>query len=250
VPAVQGLLLVEMVGFPVLVVVLVIVGFRLASGAINRHPLNRRIDGIEVGSADRIVDAGLIPWPNVIDALTVVKVDGDVEWTEEHPTAGENPFAEVLGLKAPINPGRFRPNLMYGERHGRQVFIRLGIDETRRSGFSNRHLRQITVLRVMSPVFELHGGGGILRVDTEGPAELEAMVAALSPSPDVWDGLRVVGGPDGVVADRPVPTRVRVQCQWPYDLWLLERIAARIDVPALPAVRLGGSYRVPYGIGR
>src|SRR5690348_15131936 len=139
----QPLLLIEILGFPIVVIVLVLVGFRVASWSINRNPLNGRIDGVAIGSAASIVDAGLMPWPNVLDALTIVKVDRDVEWTEDHPTAGENPFAEALGLKAPILTGRFQPNLMYGDRHGRQVFIRIGIDETRRSGLTNRHLRQI-----------------------------------------------------------------------------------------------------------
>jgi hypothetical protein len=72
----------------------------------------------------------------------------------------------------------------------------------------------------------------------------------LGPSPDVWDGLRVVGGSEGLVATRPVPRRVRVQFQWLYDLWLVERIADSLNAPALEPARLGRSYVVPYGLGK
>jgi len=130
------------------------------------------------------------------------------------------------------------------------VFIRTGIDETYRSGITSRHLRQITVLRVGVPVFGLVGESGALRAGPGAPEALFALERALHPSPDVWDGLRVVGGLEGIVATRPVRRRVRVQFQWLYDLWLVERIADLLQAPALHPTRLGRSFIVPYGLGR
>ena len=43
---------------------------------------------------------------------------------------------------------------------------------------------------------------------------------------------------------------MRVQFQWLYDLWLVERIADSLNAPALEPARLGRSYVVPYGLGK
>jgi hypothetical protein len=241
--AVPPLLLIEVVGFPLAVIALVAVLWRLSWRRYDRNPLNRRVEGVPVGSAADLVDAGSIPWPNMLDVLTVVRVDGDAERTADHPTAGDNPFAEVLGLRSPYTTKQ-EPNLMYGERHGHQVFIRMGIDETRRSGMTRRHMREITVVRAETPVFELRGEGGTLSFEPGAPAGIRAVVEPLAPAPGVWDELRVVGGAAGIVATRPLEGR------WLYDLWLLERMAASLAAPALPPARLGPSFKVPYGLGR
>jgi hypothetical protein len=229
------------------VAVLVVVMLGLRTRSIRNHPLNNPTPGIGVGAARQITDASSIGWPSLLDALSTVQVDPD----RHDPDCGpENSVAETLGLYSPVLDGRFQPNLIYGTRHGRQVFIRIGIDETYRSGITNRHLRQITVLRVGVPVFALVAGCGVLRVEAGASEALLAVERALHPSPDVWDGLRVVGGPEGIVASRPVPRRVRVQFQWLYDLWLVERIADSLYAPALQPTRLGRTYIVPYGLGR
>jgi hypothetical protein len=240
-------LILEVVGFAVAVLVLVVVIFRLQARPIRDHPLNNPVPGIEVGSAAQITDAGSIGWPSLLDALSTVRVNPDPDDRNPGP---ENSVAETLGLKAPTVVGRFQPNLIYGTRHGRQVFIRIGIDETYLSGFSTRHMRQITVLRVEVPDFELVCEDGLVRAESDAPVALRAVLHALRPSPDVWDGLLVVGGPEGIVANRPVPHRVRVQFQWLYDLWLVERIADSLHASALPPARLGRSYLVPYWLGR
>jgi hypothetical protein len=237
----------EVVIFPIAVLVLVVVIFRLQARPIRDHPLNNRVPGIEVGSAAQITDAGSIGWPSLLDALSTVRVNPD---SDDRNPGPENSVAEMLGLKAPTVVGRFQPNLIYGTRHGRQVFIRIGIDETYLSGFSTRHMRQITVLRVEVPDFELVCEDGLVRAESDAPVALRAVLHALRPSPDVWDGLLVVGGPEGIVASRPVPHRVRVQFQWLYDLWLVERIADSLHASALPPARLGRSYLVPYWLGR
>jgi hypothetical protein len=240
----------QIVVFPLAVVVLVYVLFRLQTRPIRDHPLNNPVPGIETGSAAQITDAGSIGWPSLLDALSTVRVDADKSDRDSGP---ENSVAETLGLQAPTVVGRFQPNLIYGVRHGRQVFIRIGIDETYLTGLTTRHMRQITVLRVDVPVFEFVGERGVLRPEPEEadvPAGLRAVLHALRTSPDVWDGLLVVGGPEGIVATRPVPHRVRVQFQWLYDLWLVERIADVLQAPALPSARLERSYLIPYWLGR
>jgi hypothetical protein len=242
--------IVEIVVVPLAVVVLGSLLLRAQTRPIRDHPLNNPVPGIETGSAAQITDAGSIGWPSLLAALGTVRVGPDKSDRDPGP---ENSVAETLGLQAPNVVGRFQPNLTYGVRHGRQVFIRIGIDETYLSGFTTRHMRQITILRVEVPAFELVGERGVLRpepAEAVVPAALRAVLLALGPSPDVWDGLVVVGGPEGIVASRPIPHRVRVQFQWLYDLWLVERIADSLHAPALPPARLGRSYLVPYWLGR
>lgn len=240
----------EIVLFPLAVVALVYVLLRVQTRPTRDHPLNNPVPGIETGSAAQIADAGSIGWPSLLDALSTVRVDPD---ESDRGPAPENSVAETLGLQAPTVVGRFQPNLIYGVRHGRQVFIRIGIDETYLTGLTTRHMRQITVLRVEVPAFELVGERGVLRpesAEADVPAALRAVLHALRPSPDVWDGLLVVGGPEGIVASRPVPYRVLVWFQWLYDLWLVERIADSLHAPALPSARLDRSYLIPYWLGR
>ncbi len=235
---------------PLVVIVLGYLLFRLQGRPIRNHPLNNPVPGIQTGSAAQIADAGPIGWPSLLTALSTVRVDPGNGDRDPGP---ENSVAEMLGLQAPTAASRFEPNLIYGVRHGRQVFIRIGIDETYLSGFTTRHTRQITVLRVDVPAFELVGEHGVIRPESgaaEVPAALRAVLHPLRPSPDVWDGLLVVGGPEGIVASRPVPHRVRVQFQWLYDLWLVERIADVLHAPALPPARLDRSYLIPYWLGR
>jgi hypothetical protein len=227
--------------------VIVVMVLYVHTRSIRDHPLNNPTPGIGIGSAAQITDAGSIGWPSLLDALSTVQAEADQQDRDE---GAENSVAGTLGLYSPMVVGRFQPNLIYGTRHGRQVFIRLGIDETYRSGIPGRHLRQITVLRVGVLAFTLVVGAGALRVTAGASEALLSVGRALQPSPDVWDGLRVVGGPEGIVASRPIPRRVRVQFQWLYDLWLVERIADSLQAPALHPIWLGRSFIVPYGLGR
>jgi hypothetical protein len=238
--------IVQIVVFPLAVIVIAYVLLRMQTRPVRDHPLNNPVPGVQVGSAAQIADAGSIGWPSLLDALSV---RGDPDRSDRDP-GPENSVSERLGLTAPTVVGRFQPNLIYGTRHGRQVFVRIGIDETYLSAFSTRHMRQITVLRVEAPDFELAGADGLVRPESEVPVAIRAVLEALRPSPDVWDGLIVVGGPEGIVASRPIPHRVRVQFQWLYDLWLVERIADALHASALPPARLGKSYLVPYWLGR
>jgi hypothetical protein len=155
-------LIVEAVGFPLAVIVVVVLGLRYGSRSVSRHPLNNRSGGGPIRASAEIVDAGCVAWPDLLDALAAKQMDPDEESLRDDPEAGENGIANILGLRSPVQSGRFRPNLMYGARAGRQVFIRLGIDETLRSGFGTRRLRQTTVLRVGASSFTLRGIDGVL----------------------------------------------------------------------------------------
>jgi hypothetical protein len=159
----------------------------------------------------------------------------------------------MLGLRSRIadNTSVMEPHVFWGERAGRQVLVRVGPDEKLEGSttmFSNRHLRAISVVRVGVPEFELRGEDGRLRVEGEAPGKVTDLVGELSPSPEVWRDLLVRGGPEGIVATRP--SFADVLNLWLYDLWLAERIADRLDAPALPAARIGPAWKVPYGLGR
>ena len=231
---------------PLAAIALLVVLVRAQGRPVRGHPLNNPSPGVEVGSAAQIRDAGSVGWPSLLDAMTVRAGADD----SEPDATRENSIAARLGLQAPKPASRFQPSLFYGTRHDRQVFIRIGIDETYLPGILTRHLRQISVVRAEVPEFELAGKRGVLRADSAVPEALRDVLRVLRPAPDLWEDLLVVGGPEGIVATRPVPQRVQVRLQWLYDLWLIERIADRLHAPALPTARLGESYLIPYGLGR
>jgi hypothetical protein len=230
---------------PLAVLVLLVLMYRLQARPARQHPLNQPVAGVEVGSEELISDAGAIGWPSLLDAMTVPG-----EAAESGNGSDSNSVAERLGLLAPGAASRFQPNLIYGTRHGRQVFVRIGIDETYLPSLTTRHIRQITVVRAETPEFELVSKGGVLRADSEVPEALRSLLRGLHPSPEIWQEVVVVGGPEGIVATRPAPQRIRIRFQWLYDLWLLERIAESLQAPGLPTARLGQSYLIPYGLGR
>ena len=98
--------IVEIVVFPLAVLVLVYLLLRLQTRPVRDHPLNNPVPGIETGSAAQIADAGSIGWPSLLDALSTVRVDPD---TSDRDPGPENSVAETLGLQAPTVVGRFQP---------------------------------------------------------------------------------------------------------------------------------------------
>jgi hypothetical protein len=56
-------------------------------------------------------------------------------------------------------------------------------------------------------------------------SEVDAFVAGLAPAPSVWREVTVEGGPDGILARRPVTAHPQ---GYIYDLWLVERLADRL----------------------
>ena len=240
-----------------LVIMAVLAGWGMRSRTRRRRarasPLSRRIEGVAIGSAATIADGGQVPWENLLDALAIAP--------ENHgPGPDGKPWDEgygatMLGLRSRISDATeiAEPHVFWGERSGGQVFIRIGVDEKGEGGelYSNRRLRQITVVRAALPAFELLGEDGAFSPAPGSAAVPEAAVAffsSLAPSPEVWHRLRLVAGPEGIVATRPLVDDYL--SGWIYDLWLCERLALVLGAPALPAKRIGPAWKVPYGLGR
>jgi hypothetical protein len=55
--------------------------------------------------------------------------------------------------------------------------------------------------------------------------EVHVEAPGLAPAPVVWRDLVVEGGPDGILARRPVTAHPQ---GYVYDLWLVERLADRL----------------------
>jgi hypothetical protein len=160
----------------------------------------------------------------------------------------------MLGLRSQLASGTAEgaeAHFYWGERANRQVFVRLGADEKAEGDMlmSNRVLRQITVVRAGCETFELIGEAGRLTVVAGTlPPAAAAVLAGLSDAPDVWDRLRVVAGPEGIVANRPLLDHG--VNGWLYDLWLLERLAGMTGAAPLARRRIGPAWTAPYGAGR
>jgi hypothetical protein len=162
-------------------------------------------------------------------------------------------MARMLGLRSRMSSATelLEPHVFWGERGGRQVHVRLGPDEKIAGGttmLSNRHVRLITVVRAELPEARIVAHDGTLRDEGRGSAEIAGLLAGIGSSPDAWDGVRVVCGPDGAVASRPAVTDAIHG--WLYDLWLCERLADGLAAPALPPVDVGPGWTIPYGLGR
>jgi hypothetical protein len=191
------------------------------------------------GSAAEIADAGQVPVLEMFAAMRVAEVP-------ELDSEGEPNYVAGLGLTLregwTSSSGTSHPQVMLGKRNNRQVFIRQGQVGHTLSLFNR--MRHITTVRVDAPDFELNADNGRLDPNAGAPGEVMGVVADLSPAPDVWHELRVVGGSKGIVASRGASTDFLGG--WIYDLWLRERLAAKLEADPLPDVRLTRSWTVPY----
>ena len=86
-----------------------------------------------------------------------------------------------------------------------------------------------TEVEVQAPVtpFKLREGDGRLVAESGAPPEAEELLAGLAPAPEVWRDVEVEGGPDGILARRPIKMKGNPQ-GYVYDLWLVERLADRL----------------------
>ena len=211
----------------------------------------RAADATAMGSAESISDPSGYSTDALLKALAVRP--------EDHGPVGDLPHNEgwagtMLGLKAKMSAASevLEPHVFWGERDGRQVFVRMGPDEKLEGGttmFSSRHVRTITVLRVQAPEFLVEADGdGRLTASDGTPAAIRAMTDRLAADRVTWGDVFLVGGADGIVACRPGLEGVGYG--FAYDLWLCERIARELDLPALPRKRIGPAWKVPYGLGR
>jgi hypothetical protein len=115
--------------------------------------------------------------------------------------------------RAPTLPGYSAtlvgPTAMVGERHGRKVEVH-----------QEAGLSEVTV-SVKSPEFDAKAKRG--RFAAEDGASNAATVLSSLPASERWNGVKVHGGPTGVVVDRKGDPSA-----WLCDLWLAERIADQI----------------------
>ena len=100
-----------------------------------------------------------------------------------------------------------------GERHGRQVTVRMPADE------GVRALCQVRIAGA-APEFEFRSRDGRLKAEDGAP---QAVAEALKSVPNStrWNGLRGTAGPDGIEIEH----KGAGHGDWLLDLWLAERIA-------------------------
>ena len=101
-----------------------------------------------------------------------------------------------------------------GRRHGRDVSVR----------FESGVVRPVSEVAIGAKAreFALKAHDGRLRSTDETPESLTAVLAEL-PAATQWRGVRVEGGPDGIVVQRTG----NAQGEWLCDLWLAEWLAER-----------------------
>jgi hypothetical protein len=110
-----------------------------------------------------------------------------------------------------------------GTRHGRPVALRMGVVP---SAWRGRAVNEVEVQTPVAP-FRAREDDGRLGAQPGAPPEVEEFLAGLAPAPDVWRDLEVEGGPNGVLARRPIKMKANPQ-GYVYDLWLVERLADRL----------------------
>ena len=244
------------VALAVPVVIMLLVGVpalrRRARSSAARQAQARRLtaEATDIGSAGAIADPSAFGTQALLKALAVQP--------EDHSPRDGLPYNEgwagtMLGLDSRMSSATnlLEPHVYWGVRGAGQVFIRVGADEKIEGGttlLSNRHVRAITVLRVDAPAFQVDSVEGTLRSTGDGSPALAALIGELSGSPETWSDARITGGPEGIVAARDALDGL--ENSWVYDLWLLERIAERLELVPLPEARLGPAWKVPYGLGR
>jgi hypothetical protein len=102
--------------------------------------------------------------------------------------------------------------VLSGERHGRQVTVRLG-------GHEDAGTSEVLVAGP-SPEFEARSKDGRVRPDGEAPAAVSDKLQAV-PNSTRWKRVEVSGGPEGIAVVR----KRGEQRDWLCDLWLAERLA-------------------------
>jgi hypothetical protein len=205
-------------------------------------------DATTLGSAPSISDGGLYSSDALLKAMAIKPADYGP--TDDEPY-DEGWGGTMLGLKSKISYSTTwpEPHLFWGKREVGQVFIRMGPDEKGEGTdtFTNRHSRDITVVRVDAPKFAIvfeDGAPSIREGDT--PA-LSGIIGTIDQNVGIWGEGSAYGGPEGIVVNRP---GTQYGHFWIYDLWLAERIARILKLPPLADARVGPAWIVPYGLGR
>ena len=246
-------------GLVIIIGVGLFVGYRLSIGMRRRSAAMRTLHGPLAGgtttsrppgSAAEISDASTVPVRELFAALRVAEVPELDAEGEPNDVAGlglrlhEGSTSHSTGTSRTAG----RPQVIEGSRNGHQVFIRQGqVGDGDGLGIGFRKLRAVTVVRVEAPAFELRAHDGAFSPRASAPGEVMGAIADLSPSTDVWHDVRVISGAEGIIATRGYGNDFLGG--WTYDLWLLERLAAKLNAGPLDNVRLGRDWTIPYGLG-
>lgn len=166
------------------------------------------------GRAAEIPDAGVYGWEVVWEALKTEPPDDDSSTLTQELGLGEE--QEISQSTSDMPATEFS-----GTRNGRPVVLRIGVVP---SIWRERGANEVEVQASVLP-FRMSAEDGRLIAEAGGPPELTEFLSGLTPAPKVWRELTVEGGPDGILARRPVTAHPQ---GYVYDLWLVERIADRL----------------------
>jgi len=165
------------------------------------------------GRAAEIDDAGAYGWEVVWEALKT-----------EPPGESSSAITQELGLGEEQEISQSNSDMtateFSGTRNGRRVALRLGVVPSALRG------RGVNEVRVDAPVakFKVYADDDRLVSETGALPEVDELLAGLAPGA-AWHEAAVEGGPDGILARRPVAAHPQ---GYVYDLWLVERLADRL----------------------
>jgi hypothetical protein len=168
------------------------------------------------GRAAEIDDPSALDWEVLWEALKT-----------EPPADSPGTITQELGLGEERELSQTTTEMdateFSGTRNGREVALRMGVVP---SAWRDRGAVEVQVQAPVVP-FQLREDDGRLVAEPGAPSEVEELLAALAPAPDVWRDVEVEGGPDGILARRPIKMKANPQ-GYVYDLWLVERLADRL----------------------
>jgi len=166
------------------------------------------------GRAAEIADPGAFDWDVMWEALkTEPPAEDPATITQELGLDQEREIAQTWAQMPATE--------LSGSRHGRRVALRLGVVP---SALRERGVNEVEVEAAVAP-FRAEESDGRLLAEPGAVPELEEAIAGLEPAPTVWKGLVLEGGPEGILARRPVTAHPQ---GYVYDLWLVERLAERL----------------------
>jgi hypothetical protein len=168
------------------------------------------------GRAAEIADPGGLDWDVVWEALKT-----------EPPAEDPSTITQELGLdqeqeiEQPYGgPASSRATAFSGTRHGRPVALRIGVVP----GIRQKGVNEVQVGAPVAP-FRVREDGGRPVAEPGATPEVEEVLGELAPAAEVWRKLEIEGGPEGILARRPVTAHPQ---GYVYDLWLAERLAERL----------------------
>jgi hypothetical protein len=168
------------------------------------------------GRAAEIDDPSAFGWEVVWEALkTEPPADSPSTITQELGLGEERELSQTTTDMAATE--------FSGTRYGRRVALRMGVVP---SAWRERGANEVQVQAPVAP-FRVRDEDGRLVAEPGAPSEVEELLAGLAPAPDVWRDVAVEGGPDGILARRPIKMKANPQ-GYVYDLWLVERLADRL----------------------